>query len=164
MIVPFYLGAGGPISTGKQWFPWIHVYDVAGIITHAIEHDHVHGVLNATTPDYITNGEFTKAFGRAMWRPAFFPVPAFALNVIYGAERAKAMVEGQKVIPKRTLESGYVYKYPDIKSAAREFSRLFIGELRFDWLTHSLLTSEYPGPLFTKWTPSYWYKNPPYKA
>ena len=119
MLLPFWLGLGGKISTGKQWFPWIHVDDVAGIICHAIENETVNGVLNATAPDYITNAEFTSAFAKQIRRPAIFTVPEFALNLVYGPERAQTLTTGAKVIPKRTLESGYKYLYPDIKSACQ---------------------------------------------
>ena len=124
MIIPFWFGLGGRISTGKQWFPWVHVDDVAGIMTHAIENDNVTGILNATAPDYVTNSQFTNVFAQTMWRPAFFPVPEFALNLIYGKERAKVLTTGVKVIPQRTLDSGYRFIYPDLKSACKEFSRL----------------------------------------
>ena len=98
---------------------------VLGIITHSIENEHVSGTLNAVAPDYVTNLEFTKSFAAAMWRPAFIPVPAFILNLVYGEERAKAMLEGQKVIPKRTIESGYNFIYSDIDSACKECSNFY---------------------------------------
>ena len=127
MMLPFWLGVGGKISTGKQWFPWIHVDDVAGIIVHAIENENVNGVLNGTAPHYITNSEFTAAFARQLFRPAIFPVPEFALNLVYGPERARTLITGQKVVPKRTMESGYQFLYPDIKSACKEFGNLFMN-------------------------------------
>jgi uncharacterized protein len=73
-------------------------------------------VLNAVAPQCATNSQFTRAFARAMWRPAVFPVPAAALQLVYGEERATAIVEGQKVVPKRTLQSGYKFLYPDLDS------------------------------------------------
>lgn len=123
LYVPFFLGVGGRIGSGTQWFPWIHARDCAGIIVHAIENDNVSGVMNAVAPAADTNSDFTKAFASAMWRPALFPVPEFALNLVFGAERAGPMVKGPKVVPKRTLESGYEYRYPDLASACKEFSR-----------------------------------------
>ena len=75
-------------------------------------------------PQSNTNAQFTSSFARAMWRPALFPVPAAALQLVFGSERAAVMVEGQNVTPKRTLESGYKFRYPDLESACREFSRL----------------------------------------
>ena len=125
MIYPFAFGVGGPVGSGKQWFPWIHVDDVAGIITHAIENGNVKGVLNAVAPQTVTNAEFSKTFAKALNRPAFFTVPEAAINTVLGAERGAMLLEGPKVIPKRTLESGYKFKYPDLKSACNEFAHLF---------------------------------------
>ena len=125
IILPFYLGVGGRLGSGNQWFPWIHVEDVAGIITHAVESDPVTGVLNAVAPATNTNSEFTAAFAKALNRPACIPVPEFALNLIYGSVRAKAILEGQKVIPKKTLESGYQFKYPNLEAACKEFAHFF---------------------------------------
>lgn len=72
----------------------------------------------------VTNRQFAKAFGRALWRPALIPVPEFVLNVAFSEERAKIMTEGQKVIPKRTLAYGFQYKYPDIDTACRQVAKL----------------------------------------
>lgn len=119
---PFFFGLGGPISSGEQWFPWIHVDDLVGIVLHAITNDNVSGVLNGVAPESATNADFTKAFASAMCRPAFFPVPGFVMNFVFGHERGKVMLEGQKVIPKRTLESGYTFLFPDLASACKNLS------------------------------------------
>lgn len=124
MIYPFFFGVGGRIGSGEQAFPWIHVDDVAGIIAHAIENEHVTGVLNAVAPEVATNREFTKAFAGALGRPACFPVPSFVLSRVLDADRAAMLLEGPRVLPKRTLESGYVFQYPDLKSACKEFAHL----------------------------------------
>lgn len=116
---PFYFGLGGPVGSGKQPFPWIHIDDISGIFLHGINSDSVSGVLNGVAPNIATNGEFSKALARAMWRPCLFPLPEFALNLAFGKERAAMMTTGPKVLPKRTLESGYKFKYPDIKSACK---------------------------------------------
>ena len=84
------------------------------------------GVLNAVAPQTATNADFTSALARAMWRPALFPMPSSVLKLIYGSERASVITDGQKVIPKRTLESGYQYKYPDLLSACRQVSKMFL--------------------------------------
>ena len=110
----------GVLGSGKQFSPWIHVEDVAGIYAHAIECDHVTGVLNGVAPEVATNERFTRLFAGALWRPAIFPVPAFALNLVFGADRAKLMLEGQHVIPKRTLDLGYKFKFPDLQSALND--------------------------------------------
>ncbi|KAL8605936.1 hypothetical protein ACOMHN_024760 [Nucella lapillus] len=122
IYLPFFMGLGGPISSGEQWFPWIHVSDIAGLVFHAIRNDNVSGILNGVAPQSATNAEFTKAFASAMCRPAFFPVPGFVMNWVFGHERGKVILEGQKVIPKRTLESGYKFSYPDLASACKNLS------------------------------------------
>ncbi|KAK1152019.1 epimerase family protein SDR39U1 [Acipenser oxyrinchus oxyrinchus] len=121
MIWPFWLGLGGTLGSGCQPFPWIHVADVAGIITHALESGTgvVSGVLNGVAPADDTNATFTRALGSALRRPTLFPVPAFVVNTLLGRERAVILLQGQRVIPKRTLESGYVFKYPDLQSALK---------------------------------------------
>jgi NAD dependent epimerase/dehydratase family enzyme len=95
---------------------WIHLADIVGIITHVLENDNVRGILNATAPQPVSNSGFTTTFASALWRPSFIPVPAFAVNMIFGQERGTMLLEGQKVIPKRTLESGYSFLFPDIES------------------------------------------------
>ncbi|XP_074646301.1 epimerase family protein SDR39U1-like [Tubulanus polymorphus] len=124
---PFFFGLGGRIGSGNQWFPWIHIADIAGIYQHAIENTNVSGILNGVAPNPVTNQQFTKAFAGAMSRPAFFPVPEFVMKAVFGADRARVILEGQKVLPKRTLESGYQFSYPDIQSACQEVSRFLLN-------------------------------------
>lgn len=119
-IWPFWLGLGGILGSGKQYFPWIHLDDMTGIIFHALENDHVTGVLNAVAPQVVTNESYTKEYAGALWRPAIFPTPSFAINFIFGQDRGKILLEGQKVIPKRTLETGYKFHYPELKQALAE--------------------------------------------
>jgi len=120
MWLPFFLGFGGPIASGRQWLPWVHIMDVARLVLHAMENDNVEGVLNAVAPEPATNAEFSKAFASAMWRPAFIPLPGFVVNTIFGPERGALMVEGQNVTPKRTLESGFQFQYSGLKEACEE--------------------------------------------
>jgi len=118
---PYYCGLGGPIGSGSQPFPWIHILDAVRLYMHAIENP-LTGVYNGVSPNLINNAQFSQAFGRAMWRPAFIPMPHFVPKLIFGHERAKVMTEGQKVIPKRTVESGFEYEYSDINDACKQFS------------------------------------------
>ena len=90
------------------------------------------GVLNAVAPQTATNADFTAALARAMWRPALFPMPSAVLKLIYGSERASVITDGQKVVPKRTLESGYQFLYPDLLSACRNCTKMFLLP---EWLT-----------------------------
>ena len=110
----FKLGLGGPVASGRQWYSWIHLDDQIGIYLHAI--DGATGVLNATAPSPVRNSDFTRAFGAAVHRPAFFPVPAFAIAALLG-EGAVVVTEGQRVLPKRTLETGYRFIYDTIDAA-----------------------------------------------
>lgn len=128
LFLPFYMGVGGPVGSGNQYMPWIHLQDIVGLFIHAIENENVEGVINGVAPQIITNKEFAKAFGQALWRPSFMPLPTFAVNMLFGGERAKIMTEGQKVWPKKALEAGYTFQYPDIASAAKEFSRLIYAD------------------------------------
>lgn len=129
MLLPFWLGLGGTLGSGRQPFPWIHVSDLAGIIAHALEQpadataassSFPPQVFNGVAPALNTNYEFTKELGRLMKRPTIFPVPGFVMNAVMGSERAVVLTQGQKVIPKRTQEAGFQYKYPDLKSALKE--------------------------------------------
>jgi len=124
IFLPFFLGTGGRMGSGTQPMAWVHVKDVCGIITHAIEDEKVTGVLNAVAPQMITNQEFVDAFATALHRPAFFPLPDIVWNVVFGQERATMITQGQKVEPKRTLESGYKFQFPNIAEACKEFSVL----------------------------------------
>jgi len=121
---PFFLGLGGRMGEGSQPMPWVHVKDVAGIVVHAVKNTQVGGTLNAVSPHIITNQEFVDAFAGALGRPAFFPLPEFVWNFVFGEERAVMITKGQRVEPKRTLESGYRFLYPTIESACKEFSHL----------------------------------------
>ncbi|XP_046835216.1 epimerase family protein SDR39U1 [Vespa crabro] len=120
IYLPFLLGLGGPIGTGNQYMPWIHITDLVNIFLFAIKNDNVCGILNGVSPKPVTNKEFTKAFANALKRPAIIPLPSIILNLIFSEERAKMMLEGQKVFPKRTEELGFQYQFCDINSACKE--------------------------------------------
>uniref|UniRef100_A0A8C9QH61 Short chain dehydrogenase/reductase family 39U member 1 n=1 Tax=Spermophilus dauricus TaxID=99837 RepID=A0A8C9QH61_SPEDA len=121
MLPPFRLGLGGPIGSGNQFFPWIHIQDLAGILTHALEVNHVQGILNGVAPaSTTTNAEFAQALGTALGRPAFIPLPATVVRAVFGRERAIMLLEGQKVVPRRTLATGYQYSFPELGAALKE--------------------------------------------
>ena len=117
MLLPFKLGGGGPVAGGDQYMPWIHVDDVVGIYLAAIDNDW-HGPVNATAPAPVTNKTFSKALGKALHRPAIAPIPGAAIRLLYG-DMAEIVTKGQRVLPKRTLEYGYAFKYPDLDEALR---------------------------------------------
>ncbi|KAM6042223.1 epimerase family protein SDR39U1 isoform 1-T1 [Chlamydotis macqueenii] len=122
MLWPFRLGLGGPLGSGIQPFPWIHIQDLAGIVYHALESECLQGVLNAVSPcsPATTNGTFAQELAAALGRPALLPVPAWAVRAVFGAERAVMLLEGQRVVPKRTLESGYRFIFPDLSGALKD--------------------------------------------
>jgi uncharacterized protein (TIGR01777 family) len=116
MLRPFKLGLGGPLGSGKQWFPWIHIKDIVGIFRHAILTAALTGPVNGVAPQPVTNGEFTRELGRELHRPAFLPVPEMALKVLMG-EMAEVLVGSQRVVPEATLASGYEFRYPMLSEA-----------------------------------------------
>ncbi|MDQ2096459.1 MAG: TIGR01777 family oxidoreductase [Tychonema bourrellyi B0820] len=119
MLPPFKLFAGGPIGTGKQWFSWIHRDDVVNLILFALQNPQIEGVLNATAPNPVRMNELCETLGEVLQRPSWLPVPSFALELLLG-DGAKVVLEGQQVLPKQTLASGFQYEYPNLKSALEE--------------------------------------------
>jgi uncharacterized protein len=119
MLPAFKLFAGGPIGTGKQWFSWIHQDDVVNLIVYALQNSQVEGVLNATAPHPVRMHELSETLGVVLQRPSWLPVPSFALELLLG-DGAKVVLEGQQVLPKQTLASGFQYQYPTLKLALEE--------------------------------------------
>jgi len=123
MLPPFKLGIGGPVAGGRQYLPWIHIDDLVGIYTAAIDGDAWSGPVNATAPEPVTNAVFSKALGRALHRPAFAPVPALAIRALYG-DMAEIVTEGQRAVPKRPLELGYTFTHADLDEALADVLRV----------------------------------------
>ncbi|MDA0173702.1 TIGR01777 family oxidoreductase [Solirubrobacter taibaiensis] len=119
MLLPFKLGVGGPVAGGDQYMPWIHLDDVVGIYLAAIDDASWTGPVNATAPEPVTNKEFSRALGRALHRPAIAPIPGFAIRSLYG-DMAEIVTEGQRAVPKRTLELGYRFLYTDLEDALKK--------------------------------------------
>jgi uncharacterized protein (TIGR01777 family) len=116
LMLPFKLGTGGPVGSGRQWMSWIHHEDLVGLFLLALDRPEVIGPINATAPRPVTNKQFAKALGRALHRPAIVPTPGFALKLILG-EVADVVVKGQKVLPKKAVALGYAFRFPDIDAA-----------------------------------------------
>ncbi|MEH2163928.1 MAG: TIGR01777 family oxidoreductase [Nostoc sp.] len=119
MIPPFKLFAGGPIGSGRQWFSWIHVDDVVNLIMQALTKPEIEGVYNATAPNPVRMADLSQTLGQVMNRPSWLPVPGFAIEALLG-DGAIVVLEGQQVLPKRTVETGFEYKYPHLQSALRQ--------------------------------------------
>ncbi len=118
MLPIFKVGLGGKIGSGKQGFSWIHLHDLARAIDFIYKKE-LSGVFNFTAPHPTTNSGLTDALGAALHRPTVFPVPEFALRLLY-SEGAKVLTSGQKVYPKKLLESGFVFEYEDINNAVKD--------------------------------------------
>lgn len=119
MLLPFRLGLGGKLASGQQWFPWIHIDDIVGLIEFALNNDRVSGVINGVSRSSVTNEQFTRALARVLHRPVFFPVPEFALRLLAG-EMASVVLASQRVIPRAALDAGYQFKFAEIDSALRD--------------------------------------------
>ncbi len=115
-ISPWKLGLGGPLGSGKQWLPWVHVQDIVGMVLWALENPAVSGAVNATAPNPVTNAEFSRALGRVLHRPAVLPVPAFALRAMLG-EFAQVVLGGQRVMPTIAEQHNYTFQYNDVEQA-----------------------------------------------
>lgn len=118
MLVPFRLGAGGPLGSGKQWMPWITLQDVVRLFVFAAEQESVHGALNGSAPEPVTNAEFTKALSKVVHRPAVVPVPKFALRLAFG-QMADSMLASQRVIPEAAQQAGFQFEHSKIEEALR---------------------------------------------
>jgi len=118
LLTPFKMFAGGPVGNGDQWFPWVHIDDVAGMFLFAIENENVSGALNVVSPEVLRNRDFAVALGETLNRPARFSVPAFVVKLALG-EFGETLLGGQRVHPQRVLEHGYTFRYADIHDALR---------------------------------------------
>jgi uncharacterized protein (TIGR01777 family) len=114
--LPFSLGLGGPVGNGRQVFPWIHVDDLARLFLFLLEDSQVSGAFNGTAPGSVTSTQFARAFGRALERPAFLPLPGLVLRLALG-EAADVLLTGQRALPRRALEAGFEFRFPTIEAA-----------------------------------------------
>lgn len=119
LLTPFKLGVGGPIAGGRQYMSWIHIDDEVGILLWALDNEKVSGTINSTAPNPVTNREFSQAIGRALRRPASVPVPGFVLDLKFGSEFGHVLRGGQRVMPRRALDLGYEFRFPEIDGALK---------------------------------------------
>lgn len=121
MLPLFKLGVGGPLGSGDQYFPWVHLDDLVELYAAAITDPRLQGPVNGVAPGIVTNREFARALGRAVHRPAILRVPPFALRLALG-EAAGALVDGQRVVPRRTQALGFLFAYPELNAALVELT------------------------------------------
>jgi uncharacterized protein (TIGR01777 family) len=118
MLTPFKLGVGGPVAGGGQYMPWIHRDDELGLLLAALDNPAFSGPVNGSAPEPATNRDFSRALGRALHRPAFAPIPAAAIKLLYG-DMAQIVVKGVRMVPGRAGELGYTFRHPDLDEALR---------------------------------------------
>jgi len=119
MAMPYRLFGGGKIGSGKQWLSWIHLEDMIRLILFILDNNFIEGPINASSPEPVTNDSFGRAIGKAMSRPHWFPVPAFVMRTLFG-EMSTLLLDGQRALPSRALENGFVFRYPTVNSAMEE--------------------------------------------
>jgi uncharacterized protein (TIGR01777 family) len=115
----FRLGAGGRVGNGRQWMSWLSVDDAVGIVCFALEQGMLSGAVNATAPSPVTNAEFTATLARVVHRPALFPVPALALNFVFGEMAQATLLASQRAVPGRLLAAGYLFRHATLEPALR---------------------------------------------
>ena len=123
MLPPFKLGLGGRLGSGAQWWSWIHVEDIVGAIHHAIQTESLSGPVNFVAPNPQRNSEFTKVLADVLHRPAFFPVPEFALYLAFGRMAAEELLlSSQRVKPGKLAATGFTFRFPDLAGALEDLA------------------------------------------
>ena len=120
IILPFRLFLGGPPGSGSQWFPWIHLQDEVSAILFALENEHITGPLNLAAPDSVRMMDFCRKLGKILRRPSWMHTPAWILNLILGEMAQPLLFHGQKMIPKKLIESGFKFHFPKLEDALRD--------------------------------------------
>jgi uncharacterized protein (TIGR01777 family) len=119
MLLPFKLFVGGPLGTGRQWFPWIHIADEVGAIRYLVDNDGASGPFNLTAPNPLTNADFSKALGRALGRPSVLTTPAAALCLLFGV-MSTLLLDGQRAVPTHLDRCGYRFQFPTVEAALQD--------------------------------------------
>ncbi len=117
MLLPFKMGVGGVVGSGKQWMSWIALDDHVAVINYVIENENIRGAVNAVSPEPVTNEEFTKTMGEVLYRPTFIPLPEFAVSMLMGEMGDALLLTSTKVLPKRLEDTGFKFEQPALKGA-----------------------------------------------
>jgi hypothetical protein len=117
MLMPFRMGVGGNVGSGRQWMSWIHMQDWVGAIHHILKTDLLQGPVNLVATKPVTNAEFTRTLGSVLSRPTIFPVPAFAARLAFGQMAEEVLLASQRVEPNKLVTSGYPFQYSDLRRA-----------------------------------------------
>jgi uncharacterized protein len=118
MIPLFKYFLGGPLGSGRQWFSWVHMHDLAEAFIFLLNHQELSGAINLCSPQPVRNRQLGEAIGKVLHRPSFLPAPGFMIRLILG-EFGSVLLKGQRVIPRRLLDAGFQFQYPDIEEALR---------------------------------------------
>jgi uncharacterized protein len=119
MKTVFQSGLGGKLGSGKQWMPWIHITDIAALFLHALKTESIRGPVNGVSPNPVRNEEFTKVMGELLGRPTFFAAPEFALRML-PANEASLILDSQRIIPEKGLQTGFRFRFPNLRDALTE--------------------------------------------
>jgi uncharacterized protein (TIGR01777 family) len=119
LLLPFRLFVGGPLGSGRQWWPWIHWRDEVDAMVFLLKNPAAQGAYNLTTPEPVRMSEFGKTLGKVIQRPYWFPTPAFGLKMLLG-EMSKVVLEGQRAVPRRLQELGYRYHFTQLEPALKD--------------------------------------------
>lgn len=119
MKTPFFFGMGGPIGSGRQWFPWIHIQDLVEAIIFLIDGSGLQGPFNFAAPGCVRQKDFARTLGKTMKRPAFMPAPAWVMKTVLG-EFGQSLLQGQRVVPKALRETGFLFSFPDLNGALKD--------------------------------------------
>lgn len=109
---------GGSLGSGQQWFSWMHIHDLAEAFIFLLKHKEISGAVNFSSPNPVRNKELGKAIGKILHRPSFMPAPGFLIKILLG-EFGFVLLKGQRVIPNRLLDAGFIFQYPDIEKALK---------------------------------------------
>ena len=118
MIPLFKYFIGGPLGSGRQWFSWVHMADLAQAFIFLLAHKEISGAINLCSPNPVRNKDLGKAIGKVLHRPSFLPAPGFMIELILG-EFGSVLLRGQRVIPRRLLDASFKFRYPDIEAALK---------------------------------------------
>lgn len=122
MKLPFLLGVGGKIGSGRQWMPWIHLHDLVRLVDYCVRFAGISGPVNAVAPNPVTNEEFSSVLGQVYHRPVWLPLPSPLLKLLLG-EMSMLLLEGQKVIPETALREGFHFSFPRLEDALRALKK-----------------------------------------
>lgn len=117
MLPPFRMGLGGKVGSGDQYYSWIAIDDVAGVIDQILKQETLEGPINIVSPNPVRNSEFTKALGKVLRRPTIFPIPAFAARKAFGEMADALLLASVRVHPEKLLSNNYIFRYPEIEGA-----------------------------------------------